>query len=67
VSLAITIDRDACIGSGLCTVYAAATFTQDDHAKAVALEPPGDDDDAIRTAVEACPTRALQLADEGTT
>lgn len=65
MTFAITIDRDACIGSGMCTVYAAATFTQDDEAKAVLLEPVGDDLDTIRTAIEACPTRALKLVDEG--
>jgi ferredoxin len=61
VTVPITIDRGVCIGSGMCTVYAAATFTQDDEAKAVLLEPVGDDLDAIRTAAEACPTRAITL------
>jgi ferredoxin len=65
VTYSITIDRDVCIGSGMCTVYAGATFAQDAEAKAVLLEPAGDDLDAIRTAVEACPTRALALVDEG--
>ena len=65
MTLTITVDRDTCIGSGMCVAYAAATFDQDAEAKAVVLDPPGDDDDTIRTAVEACPTRALTLTDEG--
>ena len=65
MSFSITIDRDVCIGSGQCTVYAGATFTQDAEAKVTLLDPVGDDLDAIRTAVEACPTRALTLVDEG--
>lgn len=64
-TFSITIDREVCIGSGMCTVYAGATFTQDTEAKAVLLDPIGDDLAAIRTAVEACPTRALMLVDEG--
>lgn len=62
----ITIDRDRCIGSGMCVLYAEATFEHDAEAKAVLLEPVGDDLEAIRTAIEACPTRALALTDEGT-
>ena len=62
----ITVDRDVCIGSGMCVVYAPGTFDQDAEAKVVVLDPLGDDLDTIRTAVEACPTRALQLVDEGT-
>ena len=46
-------------------LYAGATFTQDAEAKAQLLDPIGDDLDTIRTAVEACPTRALALVDEG--
>jgi ferredoxin len=59
----VTINRDLCIGSGLCTVYAAATFSQDEDAKVCVVDPEGDAADAIRTAVEACPTGALALAD----
>lgn len=60
-SLSIGVDRDTCIGSGMCTVYAPATFTQDDEAKAVVVDPAGDDPEAVRTAVEGCPTHALTL------
>jgi ferredoxin len=64
VTVSITVDREVCIGSGMCSVYAAATFTQDDTAKVVLLDPAGDDPESIRTAVDACPTHALTI-DEG--
>ena len=57
----IEVDRDICMGSGMCTVYAAGTFAQDGHAKVVVINPVGDRLSAIQTAVEACPTGALQL------
>ncbi|GGL13388.1 ferredoxin [Nocardia jinanensis] len=60
----ITVDRTACIGSGMCTVYAPGTFTQDEEAKAVVLTPSTDPDDSVRTAVEACPAGALGIVDE---
>lgn len=57
----IEIDRDVCMGSGVCSVYAGATFVLDETAHAVASDPPQDTLDAIRTAVEACPTGAIKL------
>jgi len=61
VAWSIEVDRDRCIGSGMCLVYAPGTFTHDDQTKAVVDLASTDAVDAIRTAVEACPTRALEL------
>ncbi len=61
----VTVDRDRCIGSGMCIVYAPGTFAHDAEAKAVVLDPSTDDLAAVRTAVEGCPTGALQLTEEG--
>ncbi len=55
------IDRDRCIGSGMCLVYAPGTFAHDEHTKAVADPASTDDLGTIRVAVEACPTHALHL------
>ena len=52
------------MGSGMCVVSAPGTFEHDDEAKAVVDRPPGDPIDAIRNAVQACPTGALTLTDE---
>lgn len=60
----ITADREVCIGSGMCVTYAPATFDQDAAAKVVIADPYGDDLEAVRAAVEACPTRAIQLTDQ---
>ncbi|HVU73635.1 MAG TPA: ferredoxin [Mycobacteriales bacterium] len=62
---AITIDRQKCMGTGLCTVYAAATFAHDEDAKAVVSDPNGNSADDIQTAIEACPTGAISLATAG--
>ena len=63
----VVVDRDVCMGSGMCIVYAAGTFEHDDETKAVVIDPPGDSLEAVCTAVEACPTGALRLVldDEG--
>jgi ferredoxin len=57
----LTVDRELCLGSGLCIVYAPNTFAHDEQAKAVVVNPDGDSIDAIRTAVSACPTSAIHL------
>jgi ferredoxin len=60
----VHIDRELCMGSGMCVMYAPGTFTQDDDTKAVVADPTGDAGEQIRIAVEACPTGALSLADD---
>lgn len=62
----LAVDREVCIGSGMCLVYAPNTFGHDDGSKAIVLDPAGDTADAIGAAVEACPTGALRLASEQT-
>ena len=64
--LTLTVDRDVCIGSGMCVVYAPGTFDQDAEAKSVVRDPVTDDAGTVRTAVEACPTGAIRLTvDDG--
>jgi ferredoxin len=65
MSWTVAADRERCIGSGSCVVYAPGSFTQDDEAKVVVLEPIEDPIDTVRVAVEACPTRALTLTEPG--
>ena len=59
----IVIDRETCIGSGVCLVYAVETFEHDAEAKAVLRQPIGDDLETVRIAVEACPTKSLGIVE----
>ena len=61
--LRVIADRDTCIGSGMCVFTAPGTFEQDGEAKVVVLAGATDDLDAVRAAVESCPTGALTLSD----
>jgi ferredoxin len=60
----IVVDRELCMGSGMCIVYAANTFAHDDETKAIVIDPKGDTIEAIRIAVEACPTGALRITSD---
>ncbi|MHC5257715.1 ferredoxin [Streptomyces sp. UC4497] len=56
----VVVDRERCLGTGICVVYAPDTFAHDEDAKAVVVGPP-EPLDEVRTAVEGCPTQALRL------
>ena len=57
---AISIDRDVCMGSGLCLVYAAAPSPTTARRRPCVVDPVGDSIESIRIAVEACPTRGAE-------
>lgn len=60
----ISIDRERCMGSGTCIVYAPGTFAHDDETKAIVIDPAGDPIDAIHNAEQACPTSAITVRDD---
>ncbi len=64
LSLDIRVDRDLCMGSGQCTIYAPRTFAQDESTIAYVLDPDGGSEEEVRDAISACPTGALSIADE---
>ena len=49
------------MGSAQCSWYAPHTFDQDDDGISVVTDQDGDPEDAIRTAIQSCPTRALSV------
>ena len=57
----IDIDRERCIGSGVCVMYAPDVLTQDADGKAMRRGDVTGDLDTIQIAIEGCPTGALAL------
>ncbi|MBL7502349.1 ferredoxin [Frankia sp. CNm7] len=57
----IRIDRDLCMGSGQCTIYAPDTFDQDDEAIAVVVDPDGNTEAELMSAATGCPTQAISV------
>jgi ferredoxin len=60
------IDRDMCIGCGLCSETCPEVFSQgDDDIAQVIVETPGHDQyDCIREAAEICPVEAISISGE---
>jgi len=57
----IRVDRTLCMGSAQCSWYAPNTFDQDDETSAIVIDQEGDPAEAIQTAIDSCPTRALSI------
>ncbi|GAA0728546.1 ferredoxin [Clostridium malenominatum] len=55
------VDKDTCIGCGLCPGIAPDVFEMEDDGKAVAIvdEVPTDSEDAAKEAESSCPTNAI--------
>ena len=64
--LKICIDREQCIGDGLCVNEAPETFVLDDDQKAIVLEGPGDDLEYILAAAKSCPLDIIAVEDKAT-
>lgn len=62
----LVVDRERCLGTGVCVEFAPNTFAHDASATAVVLDPVGDPVEDIITAVEACPMSALHLVPDKT-
>ncbi|MFL6073199.1 MAG: ferredoxin [Mycobacteriales bacterium] len=62
---ALVVDRDRCIGSGLCEVIAPGYFAVDPDEGAVRLvATPREVDADVAAAVDRCPSGALRLSSD---
>jgi ferredoxin len=62
----VIVEEDKCCGSGLCVMAAPEVFDQRDSDGVVVVldeNPGGDQHDAVRKAVAACPAAAIRLAE----
>ncbi len=60
----VAVDRDRCIGSGMCVMLAPAVFDQDEDDAVVVLldeSPPEPQRPAVQEAVGRCPAAVIRL------
>jgi ferredoxin len=57
----VRIDRDTCIGSAQCVRVAAGIFDLDGDGLAFLADARTQDIDAVRSAIEACPTGSIHV------
>jgi ferredoxin len=58
------VDRDTCIGAGVCVGVAPAVFELDDEGKSQVIDPNGADAAVLHEAAEGCPMQAISLFDD---
>ncbi|MDQ4133663.1 MAG: ferredoxin [Actinomycetota bacterium] len=61
MALEVRVQRARCIGTKACVNAAPDTFSMDPTNVATATDPPGDPDDDVIRAAEACPTGAITV------
>lgn len=59
----IKVDKEKCIGCGTCVVLSPKSFRLRDDGKAYVIEPPGDEEETIKDAVDSCPVDAIEYSD----
>jgi ferredoxin len=57
----VVVDRDVCIGSGMCVVYAPESFDQDAEAKSLFRADSPDPLTVIQEAADSCPMGAITV------
>ncbi|WP_433663701.1 ferredoxin [Nocardia sp. CA-128927] len=62
----ISVDRERCIGSGMCALLAPEAFDQDENDGRVRLlDARPRSSSAVREALDACPSGALHIDESG--
>jgi len=61
----LAVDRERCMGTGTCLVYAPNSLDLDTEGKATVRHPITDGLEAAQSAVEGCPTEALSITSAG--
>jgi ferredoxin len=59
----VEADREVCIGSGVCLMYAPQAFGMDVESKVALIGTPDVRSVEVQAAVEGCPTGALSISD----
>jgi ferredoxin len=62
--MTVHVDRHRCQGAGVCVLYAAEVFDQDDRDGTVIVkrsDPSGEELDAARVAAEMCPNAVITV------
>jgi ferredoxin len=59
----VKVDREKCIGCGVCAVIAPKSFRLGEDGKSEPIEPAGDSEAMIKNAVESCPVGAISVKD----
>ncbi|MBN1263626.1 MAG: ferredoxin [Candidatus Pacebacteria bacterium] len=55
----VKVDKKTCIGCGACVALAPESFEMDEKGKSKPIDPAGDDQAVIQSAIDSCPVKAI--------
>jgi len=58
------VDKNKCIGCGTCVALCPAFFKLDSNGKSQVVNPQGDDETVIQSAIDGCPVQAIKWGEE---
>ena len=58
------VDKNKCIGCGTCVALATKTFKLDSNGKSQVVNPQGDDETVIQSAIDGCPAQAIKWGEK---
>ena len=64
IAMKVAVEKDHCIGAGMCSLTAPAVFDQDEEEAVVILldeSPPETEREAVAQAVDRCPAAAIRI------
>jgi ferredoxin len=64
-NLTVAVDRDSCVGNGICVALASRAFALDETMKATVVDPARESYEALIAAAESCPVQAIYLSSDG--
>ena len=62
----MSVDKNVCIGSGMCVAIVPDRFVLDEQHRSGAVEAEIDADEVVRDAAASCPSEAISLIDADT-
>lgn len=60
----VIVNKDACIGCGMCVSIAPDNFQFDDNGLSEVINDSSSSNEDVITAIESCPTRAISIQEE---
>jgi ferredoxin len=64
VGLRIEIDRQRCMASGNCSLWAPGVFDHDEEGIAIVVDAEGEPEETVRVAATNCPVSAITVLDD---
>jgi ferredoxin len=62
VGVRIEIDRERCMASGNCSLWAPGVFDHDDEGIAIVVDPDGETTETVELAATNCPVSAITVS-----